>query len=132
MTRDELKTIVLDFTEAFNRDDLAGVMDHFADDAVYDEFNGRRHEGTDAIRAAFEPMFAGSFGKVRFLEDDLFLDTDEGKAMISWTCSLETPERASSWRGLDLLHVRNGKITRKLTYAKTEKPLFRSAAAQAA
>lgn len=132
MTRDELKTIVLDFTEAFNRDDFAGVMGHFADDAIYDEFNGKRHEGADAIREAFEPMFAGAFGKIRFIEDDLFLDADEGKAMISWTCSVETPERASSWCGLDLLHVRDGKITRKLTYAKTEMPLFRPAAAQAA
>ena len=132
MTRDELKTIVLDFTEAFNRDDLAGVMARFADDAVYDEFNGKRHEGADAIRASFEPLFAGAFGKVRFHEEDLFLDADDGKAMISWTCSLETPERASSWRGLDLLHVRDGKITRKLTYAKAEKPLFRPAAVRAA
>ena len=86
MTRDELKQITLQFTDAFNRDDLDGVMAWFAEDAVYDEFHGARHEGKEAIRAAFEPMFAGKFGKVRFEEEDLFLDPEDGKAMISWSC----------------------------------------------
>ena len=76
MTRDELRQITLKFTDAFNRDDLDGVMAWFAEDAVYDEFHGVRHEGKEAIRAAFEPMFAGKFGKVRFEEEDLFLDAE--------------------------------------------------------
>ncbi len=124
MTRDELKDITLKFTDAFNRDDLDGVMAWFAEDAVYDEFHGARHEGREAIRAAFEPMFAGKFGKVRFEEEDLFLDPEDGKAMISWSCVLTTPERSSAWRGLDLLHVEGGRITAKHTYAKTTRPLF--------
>ena len=124
MTRDELKQITLQFTDAFNRDDLDGVMAWFAEDAVYDEFHGARHEGKEAIRAAFEPMFAGKFGKVRFEEEDLFLDPEDGKAMISWSCVLTTSERSSAWRGLDLLHVEGGRIVAKHTYAKTARPLF--------
>ena len=129
MTRDELRTITLRFTDAFNRGDLDGVMAWFAEDAVYDEFHGARHEGKDAIRAAFEPMFAGKFGEVRFEEEDLFLDPEDGKAMISWSCVLTTPERRSAWRGLDLLHVEDGRIAAKHTYAKAARPLFEARAA---
>lgn len=129
MTRDELKEITLKFTDAFNRDDLDSVMAWFAEDAVYDEFHGVRHEGKEAIRAAFEPMFAGKFGKVRFEEEDLFLDPEDGKAMISWSCVLTTSERSSAWRGLDLLHVEGGRIVAKHTYAKTARPLFEARAA---
>jgi uncharacterized protein (TIGR02246 family) len=122
MTYDELKQLVLDFTEAFNRDDLDGVMRYFADDAVYDEFDGRRHQGTAAIRAAFEPQFRGDFGEIRFLADDLFVDTATGKALIAWRCQLTSGERKGYWRGLDILHVKDGRIVVKQTYAKAAKP----------
>ena len=42
MTDAELRDVVLRFTDAFNRDDLEGVMSFLSDDAVYDEFNGKR------------------------------------------------------------------------------------------
>ena len=122
MGYDELRALVLDFTDAFNRDDLEGVMGYFADAAVYDEFDGRRHEGAAAIRAAFEPQFRGDFGEVRFLQDDLVIDAVAGKAMISWRCQLTSGGRQGHWRGLDILHVQDGKITVKQTYAKAAKP----------
>src|SRR5262244_3534982 len=61
-----LRDLTLRFTEAFNRDDLDGVMAYFADDAVYDEFNGSRSHGKDAIRAALAPQFRGDYGTIRF------------------------------------------------------------------
>ncbi|MDP6709234.1 MAG: nuclear transport factor 2 family protein [Alphaproteobacteria bacterium] len=120
--RAELEKLVIDFTEAFNADDLDGVMSYFADDAVYDEFDGARHVGKEAIRAAFVPQFRGDFGKIRFRAEDMFLDADTGKALISWLCTLETPERAGGWRGLDILHFRDGRLVEKQTYAKTKSP----------
>ncbi len=126
MTREELKRHVLAFTDAFNQEDLGGVMAYMADDAVYDEFNGRRAEGAAAIREAFEPQFAGKFGTMRFREEDLILDAEAKSAMISWTCTLESPDRFGGWRGLDLLFFNDaGKVVRKETYAKTEKPAMR-------
>jgi hypothetical protein len=44
MQRAELEKLVIDFTAAFNRDDLDGVMSYFAEDGVYDEFNGTRSD----------------------------------------------------------------------------------------
>ena len=74
MTHSELSDLVTRFTDAFNRDDLDAVMGFFADDIVYDEFNGKRSRGKAAVRAAFAPQFAGAFGKIRFVSEDLFVD----------------------------------------------------------
>ena len=133
MQRAELEKLVIDFTAAVDRDDLDAVMSYFAEDGVYDEFNGTRSVGKAAIRAAFEPQFTGKFGTIRFLQEDLFVDPVARKAMISWECTLTSKDRAGGWRGLDLLHFdEQGRITLKETYAKTEKPLMRKREAKAA
>ena len=66
MTRDELVDLTRRFLDAFNREDLDAVMEFFADDGIYDEFNGKRNIGKAAIRAAFVPQFTGAFGTMRF------------------------------------------------------------------
>ena len=38
MERKQLEDLVMRFTEAFNRDDLDGVMSFMAEEAIYDEF----------------------------------------------------------------------------------------------
>lgn len=124
MTRDELVALARRFTDAFNRDDLDGVMALFAEDAVYDEFHGARHAGREAIRAAFAPQFRGDFGRLRFHEEGVFADAATRQAMISWTCAFETPERSGGWRGLDVLAFdETGRVRHKSTYAKTRAPL---------
>jgi uncharacterized protein (TIGR02246 family) len=122
MTDAELRDLVLRFTDAFNRDDLDAVMSFMADDAIYDEFNGKRSRGKAAIREAFVPQFRGDFGRIRFHTADLFVDAGAGKALISWRCSLERDGAKRAWRGLDILHVRDGRITEKHTYAKADVP----------
>src|SRR5262245_56503628 len=120
MEREKLADLVVKFTEAFNRDDLDGVMSFMADDAVYDEFTGTINRGAAAIRAAFVPQFRGDYGKLRFNTEDLFVDAQAGKALIRWQCTLETKRGPAAWRGLDIIHVVNGRITEKLTYAKAK------------
>jgi uncharacterized protein (TIGR02246 family) len=120
--REALARLTRGFTAGFNRDDLDAVMSYFAEDAVYDEFDGRRHVGIDAIRAAFVPQFRGDFGRIRFHEEDLFVEPAAGRALISWTCTLERAGKTHAWRGLDVLHVRDGRIVVKETYAKAERP----------
>lgn len=122
MRQQDLVDLVIRFTDTFNRDDLDAVMSFFSDDAVYDEFNGTRSRGTAAIRAAFEPQFRGDHGQIRFVVEDVFADADSGKALIRWRCSLAGGPVEGSWRGLDILHVDAGRITHKLTYAKTDAP----------
>jgi uncharacterized protein (TIGR02246 family) len=115
-----IERLVVRFTDAFNRDDLESVVALLAEDAVYDQFDGRRSVGRASIREAFEPQFRGDFGRVRFHPEDLFIDAAAGKALLRWRCTLERDGRVRSWRGLDVLHVRDGRIVEKHTYAKAE------------
>jgi uncharacterized protein (TIGR02246 family) len=127
--RARLEALVADFTEAFNREDIDEVMSWFAEDAVYDEFNGVRSTGKPAIRRAFEPQFAGAFGRMRFHTEDMILDVPAGKAMISWTLTLEEAARQGAYRGLDILHFRpDGKLAEKQTYCKAKRPFIRKKA----
>ena len=125
--RAELAKWTVDFTEAFNREDIDEVMSYFADDAIYDEFNAVRHDGKDAIRAAFVPQFRGDFGKMRFHTEDMFLDVGSGKALIRWLLTFEEADRAAGWRGLDILHFEGGKLVEKHTYAKARAPVVEKA-----
>ena len=130
--RAALEKLVIDFTEAFNREDIDEVMSYFADGAIYDEFNDIRHEGKDAIRAAFVPQFAGKYGRMRFHTEDLFLDVAAGKALIRWVLTMEEESRQGAYRGLDILHFANGKLTEKHTYCKAKIPFIHKRAAMEA
>jgi len=88
MERAHLLDLTNRFVEAFNRNDLDAVMTFFADDGIYDEFNGRRNVGKAAVRAALEPQFNGAFGEMKFIDEDMFVDADAGKVMASWRCTL--------------------------------------------
>jgi ketosteroid isomerase-like protein len=112
------------FTDAFNRNDLDAVMAFFSDDGVYDEFNGKRNRGKAVIGAAFERHFSGAFGYMEFREDDIFVDAEAGKAMISLRYTLSVSGKPTSWRGLDLLRFVGECIVSKRTYAKARAPLF--------
>jgi ketosteroid isomerase-like protein len=121
-SRDELLATTRAFTEAFNRNDLDAVMSWFSDDITYEQFDGQVAEGPAAVRAAFEPQFAGAFGQMWFDEEDCFVDAEAGRALISWTCGMARDDRARGWQGLDILHFdAAGRICRKLTYGKAER-----------
>ena len=56
-------TAVDTFNEAFNRHDVDAVMAAMTDDCVFESTSppfGERHEGQDAVRAAWESFFAST------------------------------------------------------------------------
>ncbi|WP_419553450.1 nuclear transport factor 2 family protein [Candidatus Poriferisodalis sp.] len=123
--RTRLAQLTHEFLDAFNRFDLEAAMEFFSEDGVYEEFNGHRNAGHTEVRAAFEPQFAGAFGDMKFLDEDLFIDADTGKVMASWLCTLDVHGHPTSWHGLDLIYWDDDDhVTHKLTYAKAKVPLF--------
>ncbi len=122
MDKSQLEAITLSFTETFNDNDLDAMMSYFAEEAaVYDQHNDTISTGLTEIRAAFEPQFAGNYGEMQFETEDLLIDPENNKSMISWLCSFDTKRGRAGWRGLDILHFNSaGKITNKLTYAKAK------------
>ncbi len=115
--RAELADLTDRFVDAFNRQDIDDVMSFFAEIAVYEDAYGKSHEGPAAIRVAFEPVLDGRLGKILFEADDQFIDPDAGKVMDSWRLRMHVgSDRASTLRGLDLLHFEGDKLVRKITY----------------
>ncbi|NOK33631.1 SnoaL-like domain-containing protein [Corallococcus exercitus] len=138
-SREQLERWVLDFTDAFNRDDLDAVMGWFHPDAVYETYDGVHCRGLEAIRAAFAPQFRGDFGSIRFLTEDMVVDVPAGKVVLRWRCQhdLSGPGalkpwlyrllygRDFGWYGLDVLHWENGRLREKRTYAQAGLPKVR-------
>ena len=105
----------------FDGHDLEGILEHFADDAVFESPRGRdpwgqRFVGKDEIRRAFAARFSG-IPDVRYQQDDHFVDGDRGAS--EWTLSGTTTvgERLEV-RGCDLWTIRDGKIVKKDSYWK--------------
>ena len=122
-TRAQLKDLVDRFFDAWARHDLDDAMALVADDAIYDEFNGKVWRGKDAVREGFLPQFRGDYGDIQFHVEDMFIDAEAQETLARWLCVFEWKGTRRSWRGLDILRFRDGLITEKLTYAKTERPL---------
>lgn len=122
-TRADLAGLVDRFFAAWARHDLDAAMACVADDAVYDEFNGRLWQGKATVREGFLPNFRGDYGDIQFQLEDLFIDEQQQQALARWLCVFEWKGSRRAWRGLDILRVRDGLIVEKLTYAKTERPL---------
>ena len=70
------------------------------------------------------PQFRGDFGKMRFETEDLFVDAAGRQGAHPLGLPARDEARAGGWRGLDILHVEGGRVTRKLTYAKAKIPLI--------
>jgi uncharacterized protein (TIGR02246 family) len=123
LTRAQLAELVDRFMDAWARHDLEAAMALMAEDAVYDEFNQTVWRGKAAVREGFLPQFRGDYGDIQFHVEDRFIDADSQQAMVRWRCTFEWKGTRRAWRGLDILHFRDGLIVEKLTYAKTERPL---------
>lgn len=147
LSREDLRALIIRFTETAT--DLDTFMSYFAEDAVYNAFDGQVHRGKPAIRAAFEPQFQGHYGRLQFYAEDLIVDEREGKAVLRWLCMhrmarvtrlRQMPDarvlalqaihgRVFGWHGLDVLRFSNGLLVEKSTYAQAPLPLTHKAPA---
>jgi hypothetical protein len=107
--------------------EVAEVVEHFQwlfhEDVLFENWTGARIRGRDNLEKAWVSWFK-NHGGFRFTEEDTFIDEAEQKVLYRW--QLEWPSWESGYegghevrRGVDLLHFKDGKIIKKLTYCKT-------------
>lgn len=123
LSRLAIRNVLLDWYRAWNRHDLDAVMQLFHDDVLFENWTGARAQGKEALRRAWAPWFA-SHGGFEFKEEDTFIDETAQKALYRWTLEWSSRERGFEGgrerrRGVDVLHFRNGKIIKKISYSKT-------------
>ena len=104
MERAQIIELTRHFLGAFNRNDLDAVMSFSPTTPSTTSSMASAALARRPTRAAFAPQFNGAYGKMQFLDEDLFADAGTGKVMASWRCSLMVKGEPTSWRGLDLLH----------------------------
>jgi cation diffusion facilitator family transporter len=107
------------FNDAFNRHDVDGVMAAMTDDCVFENTSppdGRRFEGSSAVRAAWEEFFATS-PTAHFDAEDVIVAGD--RCVVQWRYSWENDDGTTAHiRGVDVIRVRDGKVAEKFAYVK--------------
>lgn len=107
------------FHAAFNRHDVGAIMALMSDDCVFENTfpspDGTRVEGHEAVRRTWEELFRDS-PHAHFAVEELFAAGD--RAVVRWRYSWGEAPDSGHVRGVDIMRVRNGHVTEKLSYVK--------------
>ena len=107
--------VVREFNEAFNNHDIDAVMALMTDDCVFENTfpapEGTRHVGAPNVRRELG-SFLSSSPRAHFEEEELIACDD--RCVVRWRYT---------WgdgyvRGVDVIRVRHGKVSEKLSYVK--------------
>lgn len=112
--------VVLEFNEAFNRHDVAGMMKLMSDDCVFDNTHpapdGTLYTGRQAISRYWEEFFYGSPQAHITIEEIFGLGEH---CIMRWKYSWVNAAGEEGYvRGVDIFQVRGGLIREKLSYVK--------------
>jgi ketosteroid isomerase-like protein len=123
LSRQEITDALREWNRAWACHDLDGVMALFHEDVLFENWTGAKVVGKQALRDAWQPWFT-HHGGFRFTEEETFIDETQQKALYRWV--LEWPSfekrfegRPERRRGVDVLHFKDGRIIKKLSYSKT-------------
>jgi len=123
LSRKDIKDALKQWNLAWDNHDLEGVMELFHEEVLFENWTGGKARGKEALKKAWEPWFT-NHGDFRFTEEETYIDETEQKALYRWL--LEWPSFENNYegkrekrRGVDVLHFKDGKIIKKLTYSKT-------------
>jgi uncharacterized protein (TIGR02246 family) len=111
---DDTRLVIERFHEAFNAHDLDALADLWSDDCVFEDTSppaGTRHTGREAVLQACRDFF-GQSPNASFIVEELTTFGD--RALVKWRYS---------WgdgyvRGVDLMRVRDGRVSESLAYVK--------------
>ena len=112
--------IVLEFNEAFNRQDVAGMMRLMSGDCIFENTDpapdGTRVSGKEAVTLFWQNFFHES--PQAHIEIEEIFGLGE-RCIMRWRYSwVDMGDKKGHVRGVDLFRVRNGLISEKLSYVK--------------
>ena len=112
--------IVLEFNEAFNRHDVAGMMQLMSEDCVFENTSpapdGMVYSGKEAVTQFWQDFFHQSPQAHIEIEEIFGFKT---QCVMRWRYSwLDGTGKMGHVRGVDIFHVKNGLIGEKLSYVK--------------
>jgi len=121
-----LEQLLQKFADAWNGHDVNALMSMMTEDGVFEasagnNVNGERYEGQQAVRAAYEAVFAqypdAHWGSARH-----FVKGNRGVSEWTFTGTLKDGTRVEI-TGCDLFTFRNGKIAVKNSFRKNRPPI---------
>lgn len=121
-----LEQLLQKFADAWNGHDVNALMSMMTEDGVFEasagnNVNGERYEGQQAVRAAYEAVFAqypdAHWGSARH-----FVKGNRGVSEWTLTGTLQDGTRVEI-TGCDLFTFRNGKIAVKNSFRKNRPPI---------
>ena len=114
MTDAETSDLIARFNDAWGAHDLDATLALCTDDCVFESTgpapDGERHEGRDAVRAAWKRIFDDA--DAQFTAEDAFAAGD--RYVQRWRYDWGDGQV----RGIDVFRVRGGKVAEKLSYVK--------------
>jgi ketosteroid isomerase-like protein len=117
MSPPDTAEVIKRFNDAFVERDPAKLIDLVGDDCVMESVqpgpNGTRYEGYDACVRFWQELIADPEGS--FEPEDVVVSGD--RATIRWRYRFGEDEE-NTVRGVNLMHVRHGKIVEALGYVK--------------
>lgn len=108
---------------AWNIHDLDGVMELMHQDIVFENWDGRIVKGKEMLKKAWMPWFF-RHDDFKFIQEDIFFDEQEQKMVFQWwlkwlPAGINSEGQNEIRKGVDILHFKDGKIFRKVTYSIT-------------
>ena len=112
--------IVIEFNEAFNRHDVAGMMQLMSDDCVFENTSpapdGTRYSGKEAVTQFWQVFFQES-PQAHIEIEEIF--GFKNQCVMRWCYEwVDGADQKGHVRGVDIFHVKNSLICEKLSYVK--------------
>jgi uncharacterized protein (TIGR02246 family) len=114
MTDTEVRDLLDRFNRAWGEHDLDAAIALCTDDCVFESTgpppDGERHEGKDAVRAAWKPIFDDA--RANFEAEEAFAAGDRYVQLWRYDWG------DGHVRGVDVFRLGNGKVAEKFSYVK--------------